>query len=1139
MAVRGKISELYDIEAIKAQQQEVIGFVDSFIQKTANTKPIKFSLESAEKTKDVLKGVTELSLATKEYEKIANGTALAQAKLNALNSEAAKKNAEVKVQVTEQNKILREQAKEALNVGDAYDKLTREYNAAAKEARNLAIQYGAQSKEAQEASKKTLELDQRLKAADANVGRFNKNVGNYSGALKTLEKALDDVKKKMDDATKSGNQNENVVKQLEKEYQLLNQLVNNQVNGFASASSELKNNEKALQALGQAGLQTTEFYQQLLKETAQLKDNVGDLKAEIKNLASDTSTLDGLIGAAQTLAGAYGIAQGAAALFGDENKDLQETFVKLQAVMTILSGLQSIQNALQKESSVRLLINTGLQKLQVLQTNLQAAAESRSIIVRYLAIAAQKALNAVMALSAGPIGIIVGALALLVISLKAYASGNENALKSLKDLNVQLDVSKSFLDEELNAIKNSNKEREAELRKRFATEKEVRDQSIKGQQREIESLKTFEEQNANAYDKALETFRKYHKNHKSVDEDALNESIDIINKYEDVIRDRLNKETEFNVQSLENERTAAVEGAALRRIQLQAQIENAGTRADLFNRIATDEFNSYEVRKKALVNFFNEQQRINELTKKQALDNPELKAGERALVETQARNKAIQLRRDQAAQTAALTREETQREKQAQLSIARENIQAAADTAQAILSNNQRSFNDRLAAADSFYQSQKALIETQRDFDLSNAQLTSSEKKAIVQKSNDDLLALQRDFGVQVNDLLIAQLDKEQQTRVSNSNKERDDAITALNNKFNAGKIGVDKYERERLEIERKASLQSLEIILQEVNKTIALYQQLGYDTTELEAQASELKKQISDEEKDHKKKNIEELKEFEKQAAQEVYDTVISFVGSSFDRRKNEIQGQIDALDKQKEKDIEVANSSIANATDRANTIQTINTRAAAQKEALERRQRQLDVERAKFEKAANIGKIIAETAVAVVHQLGSGDAYTAFTRAVLVGTIGALQLAQAIAAPIPKFKHGVDDSPEGLAWVGDGYKREPIITPDGKLYMSPAFPTLVDLPRHSTVLSDESKLMDYMTSSMQDRHLQMSRHQPAMANIDELIMKGMERHTGRIVQAIMNKREHNFHWSNGQLRQSIKNGNEINHYLNDNLDF
>jgi hypothetical protein len=107
MATKGKISELYDIEAIKAQQTQAVGFVDEFVRKVNETKPIKVKLDGAEKTKDLLKGMTDLGLATKEYARIIDNTATSQAKLSAMQSDAAKKQAEVRLQVQQQNKALK------------------------------------------------------------------------------------------------------------------------------------------------------------------------------------------------------------------------------------------------------------------------------------------------------------------------------------------------------------------------------------------------------------------------------------------------------------------------------------------------------------------------------------------------------------------------------------------------------------------------------------------------------------------------------------------------------------------------------------------------------------------------------------------------------------------------------------------------------------------------------------------------------------------------------------------------------------------------------------------------------------------------------------------------------------------------
>ncbi len=137
-----------------------------------------------------------------------------------------------------------------------------------------------ESKQAKEASARALELDTRLKAADANTGKFNRNVGNYSGALNTLQKALKDVSKRIDENTKSGQQNVAMMEALEKEQALLQSLVDGQSRGFRNATAEVRNNTQAIQLLSQIYGEDSAVVAALTKQTADLSDEVGDLRAK-------------------------------------------------------------------------------------------------------------------------------------------------------------------------------------------------------------------------------------------------------------------------------------------------------------------------------------------------------------------------------------------------------------------------------------------------------------------------------------------------------------------------------------------------------------------------------------------------------------------------------------------------------------------------------------------------------------------------------------------------------------------------------------------------------------------------------------------------------------------------------------------
>ena len=67
----------------------------------------------------------------------------------------------------------------------------------------------------------------------------------------------------------------------------------------------------------------------------------------------------------------------------------------------------------------------------------------------------------------------------------------------------------------------------------------------------------------------------------------------------------------------------------------------------------------------------------------------------------------------------------------------------------------------------------------------------------------------------------------------------------------------------------------------------------------------------------------------------------------------------------------------------------------------------------------------------------------------------MGAVQLATIAAQPIPKYAKGTSNHPGGLAIVGDGGKHEAILTDDGA-YVTPAVPTLVEIPKRAVVVPD-----------------------------------------------------------------------------------
>lgn len=152
-----------------------------------------------------------------------------------------------------------------------------------------------------------------------------------------------------------------------------------------------------------------------------------------------------------------------------------------------------------------------------------------------------------------------------------------------------------------------------------------------------------------------------------------------------------------------------------------------------------------------------------------------------------------------------------------------------------------------------------------------------------------------------------------------------------------------------------------------------------------------------------------------------------------------------------------QVQNSIASNAT-KARELQVIDAKTASQHQAL---QAQINKEKHKAdvaEKEATIAKIILNTALAVIKV----TAEAALAAPLLIPGIialGALELATAIATPLPTYATGTKNKPSGLGiWGEAGIERATL--PDGSVQYSPNAATLMNFPK-GTVITPHMELM------------------------------------------------------------------------------
>jgi hypothetical protein len=279
---------------------------------------------------------------------------------------------------------------------------------------------------------------------------------------------------------------------------------------------------------------------QFIKEAGRIKDSIGDARAEVGYFASDTRRLDAVLGGVQAVAGAFGAVEGALALAGVENEDLQKTMVKLQGAIALVNGVQAIQNALQAESAVRIGITTAATKLYTLVTGgatgatlaFRTALMSIGIGVAIAGIGAlianfDKLKNAIFPADAALKGLnntLDKTIAKNERDIKVMeAKGNKLGAFALQEQNLNLTLQKA----RANFGKN-NKENWGKIiddtKTALTVLKIQRDnynaaEAAKQQEHEADILK----QNQDAYNKRLENFRKYKAQRQLEAEKARNE----------------------------------------------------------------------------------------------------------------------------------------------------------------------------------------------------------------------------------------------------------------------------------------------------------------------------------------------------------------------------------------------------------------------------------------------------------------------------------------------------------------------------------------------------------------------------------------------------------------------------------------
>lgn len=225
------------------------------------------------------------------------------------------------------------------------------------------------------------------------------------------------------------------------------------VEGFTRAMSrqlpmkqELRETQKAAMQLEQiwrnltdaekqsaAGQELRSKIDMLIQRGGVLKDTMIDVGNAIKFQASDTAKLDAVVGGVQALTAAAQVAAGAMGLLGMSQEDAAKVQKDLIAIMSVVNGLQVIQNALQKESALMMGLSAARTAALNTVTAVKVAMAKADTVATKGAAAAQVLFN--QAVKANPIGAAIAVVAAATAAIYAYTRGVNDAAESHKHLN--------------------------------------------------------------------------------------------------------------------------------------------------------------------------------------------------------------------------------------------------------------------------------------------------------------------------------------------------------------------------------------------------------------------------------------------------------------------------------------------------------------------------------------------------------------------------------------------------------------------------------------------------------------------------------------------------------------------------------
>ena len=310
------------------------------------------------------------------------------------------------------------------------------------------------------------------------------------------------------------------------------------------------------------------------------------------------------------------------------------------------------------------------------------------------------------------------------------------------------------------------------------------------------------------------------------------------------------------------------------------------------------------------------------------------------------------------------------------------------------------------------------------------------------------------------------------QNEVAALYKEYNEALKTAHQKGEDTTKVTELYNKKKEELDNKYANETVQATIDALNKELQVADLSEEEREDLQRQLTEATTQLAQQRAEQEKKKIEDTVEADKKArdqrkqnlqdwvqkAGEAISRIGDFMSAMYDNQIAKIDELLEAEQQRYDQEVEhieyLADRGAITTEEAEIRKREAAAATAAKQEQLEKKKAAIEYKKALLEKANSIAQIGIATA------LGIMKASPNIPLMAFVGAMGAIQTATALAQPIKAYKEGTKKPhPGGLALVGDGDKAE-VVLYNGKAWVTPDSPTLVDLPKGAEVYPDADKV-------------------------------------------------------------------------------